>query len=60
MVKGSENSTLGVYAQDYAYEFENGKSLYDWMNLWRREDDEKPIRSVLGRLRCYSWLIRIS
>jgi len=51
MVKWSENATLGVYAQDHAYEFENGESLYDWMNLWRKEDDdEQSIRSVLGRL----------
>jgi len=51
MVKWSENATLGVYAQDHAYEFENGESLYDWMNNWRKEeDDEQSIRSVLGRL----------
>jgi len=51
MVKWSENATLGVYAQDHAYEFENGESLYDWMNQWRSEDDdEQSVRSVLGRL----------
>lgn len=51
MVKWSENATLGVYAQDHAYEFENGESLYDWMNKWRKEeDDEQSVRSVLGRL----------
>ena len=51
MVKWSENASIGVYAQDHAYEFEKGESLYDWMNLWRKEeDDEQSIRSVLGRL----------
>lgn len=51
MVKWSENASIGVYAQDHAYEFENGESLYDWMNQWRsEEDDEQSIRSVLGRL----------
>jgi len=51
MVKWSENSQIGVYAQDHAYEFENGESLYDWMNQWRKEDDdEQSVRSVLGRL----------
>ena len=51
MVKWSENASIGVYAQDHAYEFENGESLYDWMNQWRtEEDDEQSVRSVLGRL----------
>ena len=50
-VKWSENATLGYFAQDHADDFEDGQSLYDWMNLWRgEEDDEQAIRSVLGRL----------
>ncbi len=50
-VKWSENAKLGYFAQDHAEDFEGGQSLYDWMNLWRGEDDdEQAIRSVLGRL----------
>ena len=50
-VKWSENATLGYYAQDHAHDFEDGENLYDWMNKWRKEeDDEQSIRSVLGRL----------
>ena len=50
-VKWSENANIGYFAQDHAEDFEEGQSLYDWMNLWRgEEDDEQSIRSVLGRL----------
>jgi ATPase subunit of ABC transporter with duplicated ATPase domains len=51
LVKWSENSQLGYYAQDHAADFEEDKSLFDWMNHWRQKsDDEQAIRSVLGRL----------
>lgn len=50
-VKWSENSTLGYYAQDHATDFEDDKSLYDWMSYWGKEkDDEQSIRGTLGRL----------
>ena len=50
-VKWSENASLGYFAQDHGEDFEDGQPLYDWMNLWRgEEDDEQSIRSVLGRL----------
>ncbi len=50
-VKWSENATLGYFAQDHTDDFAGGETLYDWMNLWRKEnDDEQSIRSVLGRL----------
>jgi len=50
-VKWSDNSQLGYYAQDHAADFEEDKTLFDWMNQWRQKnDDEQAIRSVLGRL----------
>ncbi len=50
-IKWSENSTIGYYAQDHAYEFENDKSLFDWMDQWGKpSDDDQAIRGTLGRL----------
>ena len=50
-VKWSENSQLGYYAQDHAADFEEDKTLYDWMSYWGKEnDDEQSIRGTLGRL----------
>ena len=50
-VKWSENSSIGYYAQDHAYEFEKTQDVFHWMEQWsKKEDDEQAIRSVLGRL----------
>jgi len=50
-IKWSENSKLGYYAQDHAYDFENDRTLFDWMGQWGQEgDDEQSIRATLGRL----------
>ncbi|MEF0833009.1 ABC-F family ATPase, partial [Proteus mirabilis] len=50
-VKWSENATIGYYAQDHATDFEVDMTVFDWMSLWMKpEDDEQPVRSVLGRL----------
>ena len=50
-VKWSENSQLGYYAQDHAADFEEDKTLYDWMSYWgKANDDEQSIRGTLGRL----------
>jgi ATPase subunit of ABC transporter with duplicated ATPase domains len=50
-VKWSENSEIGYYAQDHAADFEEKKSLFDWMDHWGKEsDDEQIIRGTLGRL----------
>ncbi|MCW8964078.1 MAG: ABC-F family ATPase [Gammaproteobacteria bacterium] len=50
-VKWSENSALGYYAQDHAADFEEDKTLFDWMGKWAQEgDDEQVIRGTLGRL----------
>lgn len=50
-VKWSENSNIGYYAQDHAADFEEDKTLYDWMDEWGKEsDDEQVIRGTLGRL----------
>ena len=50
-VKWSDNSQLGYYAQDHTADFEQDKSLYDWMSYWGKEtDDEQSIRGTLGRL----------
>ena len=50
-VKQSENATVGYFAQDHAADFSENISLYDWMALWGKpEDDEQVIRGTLGRL----------
>jgi len=50
-IKWSENSALGYYAQDHAADFEQNKTLFDWMGQWGQEgDDEQVIRGTLGRL----------
>lgn len=51
LVKWSENSSIGYYAQDHAHEFEEGLSLFDWMSQWKQpSDDEQAVRGILGRL----------
>jgi len=50
-VKWSENAEIGYYAQDHAADFEENKTLFDWMSQWgRQSDDEQVIRGTLGRL----------
>jgi ATPase subunit of ABC transporter with duplicated ATPase domains len=50
-VKWSENAALGYYAQDHAADFEQGETLYDWMDQWKKPtDDEQVVRGTLGRL----------
>jgi len=50
-VKWSENAQIGYYAQDHEYEFENDRTVFDWMSQWKQEgDDEQAVRSILGRL----------
>ena len=51
VIKWSENAAIGYYAQDHAADFEEHKTLYDWMDQWGKEsDDEQIIRGTLGRL----------
>lgn len=51
VIKWSENSNIGYYAQDHSADFVNSEKLYDWMDQWGQEsDDEQVIRSTLGRL----------
>jgi ATPase subunit of ABC transporter with duplicated ATPase domains len=50
-IKWAEKARLGYFAQDHAHEFENNKTLTDWMADWRGEgDDDQAIRGILGRL----------
>ncbi|GMQ89012.1 MAG: ABC-F family ATPase [Gammaproteobacteria bacterium] len=50
-VKWSENSAIGYYAQDHAVDFEENRTLFDWMGRWgKKGDDEQVIRGTLGRL----------
>ena len=50
-VKWSENANIGSYAQDHAADFENDKTLFEWMEQWGQEnDDDQVIRSILGRM----------
>lgn len=51
LIKWSENSSIGYYAQDHAHEFAEDMTLLDWMKQWGQEgDDEQVIRGILGRL----------
>jgi ATPase subunit of ABC transporter with duplicated ATPase domains len=51
VVKWSENSEVGYFAQDHADDFAEGISLIEWMGQWRKEtDDDQAIRGTLGRL----------
>jgi ATPase subunit of ABC transporter with duplicated ATPase domains len=50
-IKWAENARTGYFAQDYAPEFAEDMTLFDWMCQWRGErDDDQVIRGVLGRL----------
>ncbi|MCK5729236.1 MAG: ABC-F family ATPase [Methylococcales bacterium] len=50
-IKWSENSDISYYAQDNAAEFENEMKLFEWMEQWRKpNDDDQAIRGTLGRL----------
>ena len=51
VVKWSENSHIGYYAQDHSADFTSKTNLFDWMSQWGQEsDDEQAIRGTLGRL----------
>ena len=51
MVKWSENSNVGYFAQDHADDFDKETNLFDWMSQWGQPgDDEQVIRGALGRL----------
>ncbi|HHJ80875.1 MAG TPA: ATP-binding cassette domain-containing protein, partial [Candidatus Tenderia electrophaga] len=51
VVKWSENSSVGYYAQDHADDFAEPLNLVDWMSQWRKPgDDEQTILGTLGRL----------
>jgi ATPase subunit of ABC transporter with duplicated ATPase domains len=51
IVKWSENSEVGYFAQDHAEDFAENISLIEWMGQWRKEsDDDQAIRGTLGRL----------
>lgn len=51
VIKWAENAKVGYFAQDYAAEFTEELSLFEWMSQWRSEkDDDQTIRGVLGRL----------
>jgi ATPase subunit of ABC transporter with duplicated ATPase domains len=51
MVKWSENSNIGYYAQNHSSDFEEDLNLYDWMDQWKSEgDDEQVVRGQLGRM----------
>lgn len=50
-IKWSENVSIGYYAQDHESEFTSDLSLFEWMQQWRKEDqDEQAVRAVLGQM----------
>ncbi|KEY57865.1 ABC-F family ATPase [Serratia sp. DD3] len=50
-VKWSENASIGYYAQDHEYEFDETLTVFEWMSQWKQEnDDEQAVRGILGRL----------
>jgi ATPase subunit of ABC transporter with duplicated ATPase domains len=51
VVKWSENSEVGYFAQDHTEDFAEDLTLIDWIGQWRREsDDDQAMRGTLGRL----------
>jgi len=51
MVKWSENSNIGYYAQNHGDDFAQDLNLYDWMDQWKGEGgDEQVVRGMLGRM----------
>ena len=51
VIKWAENAQIGYFPQDYAAEFAQDLSLFDWMSQWRGEkDDDQTVRGILGRL----------
>jgi ATPase subunit of ABC transporter with duplicated ATPase domains len=51
VVKWSENSEVGYFAQDHVDDFAEDLTLIDWMGQWRKEtDDDQTMRGTLGRL----------
>ena len=51
IVKWSENSEIGYFAQDHTEDFAENLTLIEWMGQWRKEsDDDQAIRGTLGRL----------
>jgi ATPase subunit of ABC transporter with duplicated ATPase domains len=51
IVKWSENSEVGYFAQDHAEDFAENMTLIEWMTQWRKEsDDDQAMRGTLGRL----------
>ncbi len=51
VIKWSENSEVGYFAQDHAEDFAEDLTLINWMSQWRKEsDDDQTIRGTLGRL----------
>jgi ATPase subunit of ABC transporter with duplicated ATPase domains len=51
IIKWSENSEVGYFAQDHADDFAENLTLIEWMGQWRKEsDDDQAIRGTLGRL----------
>lgn len=51
VVKWSENSSIGYYAQDHADDFAEPLNLVEWMSQWGQPgDDEQTILGTLGRL----------
>ncbi|AEW44669.1 fused predicted transporter subunits of ABC superfamily [Serratia symbiotica str. 'Cinara cedri'] len=51
IVKWSEHSNIGYYAQDHEYEFNDTLTVFEWMSQWKkRGESEHIVRGVLGRL----------
>jgi len=51
IIKWSENSDIGYYAQDHSDDFNPPQVLFNWMKQWAKAgDDDQVIRGILGRL----------
>jgi len=51
VIKWSENSEIGYYAQDHEEDFETDLNLLDWMSQWKdKTQDEQDVRAVLGQM----------
>ena len=50
-VKWAEKAVVGYYPQDHESDFDETRTLTEWMRQWTQEgDDEQVVRGTLGRL----------
>ncbi len=50
-VKWAENARIGYFAQDHSADFQERRTLFDWITQWQPPgSDEQLLRATLGRM----------